>query len=179
MTFREKLAQEHPECIDNRLVSGCTGCPSNYGYEPDYECGGLSCWECWNREMPLTPEEQEKHDLEINEEIIQGYCDQYTSKQCSECPAEIVCDQVYADGTSWHCWPDQIASHTKQRSMLDAFEAALPPEEDMPYPVRRRIPESVRDLIDSRIISIDNQIKFLQAERQELVDFWNGKDMEK
>lgn len=38
---------------------------------------------------------------------------------------------------------------------------------------------SVRDLIDSRIISIDNQIKYLQAERQELVDFWNGKEMEK
>lgn len=225
MTFKEKLAQEHPERITEATLSGCKGCPSDYGYVEE-DCRAKTCVECWNREIPMTPEEQEqregknccgcygcffrfrlpdnlpcteckersqwveepatdvdaeavckmplteeeqeKHDLAINAEIIRGYCGKFT---CGECPAGDVCRDepgMWSDGWSY-------TSAKKQRSMLDSFEAALPVEEDMTCPVRRRIPESVRDLIDSRIISIDNQIKFLQAERQELVDFWNGK----
>lgn len=176
MTFKEKLAQERPDCIDDEHAGGCMYCPSDYGYEgPDeglckgnWVGGEGVCRACWDREMPLTPEEQERHDLEINAEIIRGYCNKFT---CGECPAGDVCRDepgMWSDGWSY-------TSAKKQRSMLDAFEAALPVEENMTHPVRRRIPESVRDLIDSRIISIDNQIKFLQSERQELVDFWNGK----
>lgn len=126
--------------------------------------------------MPLTPEEQEEHDLKINAEIIRGYCAPYNKNPCDRCPAHDPCFKMHgcAFAVSANGYNPE-----KQRAMLDAFEAALPSEEDVTYPVRRRIPESVRDLIDSRIISIDNQIKFLQAERQELIDFWNGKDMEK
>lgn len=62
MTFRDKLAQEHPKCIDSRLVSGCEGCPHDYGYEPEFACGSMPCKDCWSREMPMTPEEQEAND---------------------------------------------------------------------------------------------------------------------
>ena len=58
MTFREKLAQEHPKRINEDAMGGCDGCPLEYGYEEEYDCGGGSysvCEACWNREMPDTP----------------------------------------------------------------------------------------------------------------------------
>lgn len=124
MTFREKLAQEHPECIDSRLVSGCQGCPSHYGYEPEFDCEGLTCKDCWSREIPMTPKEQaaqEKHDLEINAEIIRGYCSKY-SFYCDGCPADVPCSDLPG------CWSAGVSctSAAKQRAVLDAFEAALP-----------------------------------------------------
>ena len=54
MTFRAKLKEEHPEKIDERCAGGCIGCPSNYGYEENYNCNGVTCKDCWNREMPNT-----------------------------------------------------------------------------------------------------------------------------
>ena len=54
MTFRAKLKEEHPEKIDERCAGGCIGCPSNYGYEENYDCKGVTCKDCWNREMPNT-----------------------------------------------------------------------------------------------------------------------------
>ena len=121
MTFREKLAQEHPECVDSRLVSGCQGCPSHYGYEPEFCCGHMRCSDCWDREMPMTPEEQEQHDLRNNEEIIRGYCGKY-SFYCGGCPANVPCAALPG------CWSAGVAhtSAEKQRAVLDAFEAALP-----------------------------------------------------
>jgi len=124
MTFREKLAQEHPECVDSRLVGGCSGCPEDYGYELEYDCGGTRCRDCWNRQMPMTPEEQEaqeKHDLEINAEIIRGYCSEYLD--CDGCPADVPCSDLPG------CWSAGVSctSAAKQRAVLDAFEAALPP----------------------------------------------------
>lgn len=123
MTFREKLAQEHPECIDSRLVSGCQGCPSHYGYEPEFCCGHMPCKDCWSREMPMTPEEQEAHDREINAEIIRGYCKEYDTKPCNKCPAYTPC---YRGVGTWgaNLFP---TSAERQRAILDAFEAALPP----------------------------------------------------
>ena len=55
MTFKEKLAKEHPECVDEKCTGGARECPSSYGYEDEDNCGhliGLSCAECWNREIP-------------------------------------------------------------------------------------------------------------------------------
>ena len=52
MTFKEKLKEEHPEKVDERCAGGCIGCPSNYGYEENYNCNGVTCKDCWNREMP-------------------------------------------------------------------------------------------------------------------------------
>ena len=33
MTFREKLAKEHPECVGPNFHGGCIGCPGTYKYE--------------------------------------------------------------------------------------------------------------------------------------------------
>lgn len=61
MTFREKLALEHPTEINKCAMGGCTGCPSSYGYTPpdDRPCypkqpNDELCSECWDREIPGT-----------------------------------------------------------------------------------------------------------------------------
>lgn len=56
MTFRKKLAIDHPECVSDRYEGGCSGCPSDYGYEPYKEdCSNDSdCKACWDREIPET-----------------------------------------------------------------------------------------------------------------------------
>lgn len=54
MTFKEKLMQEHPDCVSDGYSGGCLGHPHTYGYEIysiDY-CRSHSCVECWNRETP-------------------------------------------------------------------------------------------------------------------------------
>lgn len=59
MTFKEKLKQEHPEKVDEGFCGGCKDCPCDYHYEKKWDCKGISCEECWNREMPalMTAEE--------------------------------------------------------------------------------------------------------------------------
>lgn len=123
MTFREKLAKEHPEFVDVRYIGDCKYCPSDYGYETKSYCT-VNCYACWDREMPMTPEEQaaqEKHDLEINAEIIRGYCCE--RPHCGVCPAYVPCADLPG------CWSAGVAhtSAEKQRAVLDAFESALPP----------------------------------------------------
>ena len=59
MTFREKLAKEHPEYADETEVGGCKGCPFDYWYEIEPKhcpCNG-DCRKCWDREIPKTYEE--------------------------------------------------------------------------------------------------------------------------
>ena len=65
MTYREKLMQEHPDCVNEKIyVGGCKGCPSRYGYESlsdsPHVCIGedinQTCRECWGREMEDTDE---------------------------------------------------------------------------------------------------------------------------
>ena len=64
MTCREKLKIEHPECIDESIRCGCSGCPHHYGYldRPSY-CTDqyipyipveVRCTRCWDREIPET-----------------------------------------------------------------------------------------------------------------------------
>lgn len=179
MTFREKLKQEHLECIDPRLVSGCKGCPPDYGYEPEFDCGSMPCSACWDLEMPMTPEEQEANDLAINAEIIRAYCVRETA--CVECPAFHICSTYNG---SWHADSEnhpncyQISA-AKQRAMLDAFENALPPlDEEIPA-APREIPQTVRKLVDARIQQLTEQVKALEAERDVLCDFLNGNEMAK
>lgn len=52
MTFKERLAAEHPERIGDRYIAGALDCPHSYGYEEYFEapCQYMSCEECWNRE---------------------------------------------------------------------------------------------------------------------------------
>lgn len=55
MTYREKLANEHPEEIDDKEWGGCNGCPSSYGYERFQGCrdgNEEACTACWDREIP-------------------------------------------------------------------------------------------------------------------------------
>lgn len=63
MTFRERLAQEHPGRVDDKYNGGCLACPAHYGYEPDWDClfrfpsllgetQDQRCTRCWNREIP-------------------------------------------------------------------------------------------------------------------------------
>lgn len=61
MTCREKLAIEHPECVDKDFWGGCESCPSKYGYLEDPKVCPKThvqmsaeevCRECWDREIP-------------------------------------------------------------------------------------------------------------------------------
>ena len=59
MTAREKLAMEHPECVNEECYGGCTGCPDQYGYLPRPSLCNLfrcpseeNCSRCWDREIP-------------------------------------------------------------------------------------------------------------------------------
>lgn len=54
MTFKEKLAIDHPENVRPYFLGECLGCPEDYGYEPAgyrRKCNHKH-EECWNREMP-------------------------------------------------------------------------------------------------------------------------------
>ena len=69
MTYREKLQQEHPECVSDNYAGGCKGCPSSYEYGPEDSLSGETCiaWQksvearkylcrqCWDREIPGEP----------------------------------------------------------------------------------------------------------------------------
>lgn len=61
MTFREKLAMEHPEKVGSQFRGGCSGCPETYGYEKTFNCVGVPCSECWDRTIP----EQTENTLNI------------------------------------------------------------------------------------------------------------------
>ena len=71
MTFKEKLAEEHPSCV--HLY--CNGCPFYYGYEekrPDFckiEDINKPCEMCWNRTIPETEEgtEMKLSDLKVGD----------------------------------------------------------------------------------------------------------------
>lgn len=56
MTFKEKLAEEHPDFVGDEFRGGAQGCPCHFGYERyDHRpCAGkiIDCGDCWNREMP-------------------------------------------------------------------------------------------------------------------------------
>lgn len=138
MTFREKLMQEHPEYVRDTYFGGCFSCPYTYDYEEFQPCDGnnyKSCRACWDREMPMIPEELEAHDLAINAEIIRGYCG---GRICGKCPARDTCRDE--PGT----WSDGRAqtSAKKQRAMLDAFEAALPPLDEVKDDTLLKAPSS-------------------------------------
>lgn len=56
MTYRDRIAFEHPENLIKTSMGGVFGCPSDYGYELQSYCYGnpnyLKCAECWDREAP-------------------------------------------------------------------------------------------------------------------------------
>lgn len=60
MTYREKLQQCHPECVDKKHVGGCKGCPGDYFKNAQTLSWGCAagrlqntmCAKCWNQEAP-------------------------------------------------------------------------------------------------------------------------------
>lgn len=70
MTFRERLQKEHPDKINDVYFGGCSGCPSDYGYEKLHDegnyCKKKDCWECWEREI------SESSGLSANEPVTQN-----------------------------------------------------------------------------------------------------------
>lgn len=76
MTCREKLAMEHPE--EERALFKHTNiaCPSAYGYLPDPingeegMCAGLTCEECWEREIPEETESESRKAVEIGQALV-------------------------------------------------------------------------------------------------------------
>ena len=75
MTFKEKLAKEHPEKLDESIGGGCEGCPHDYGYANKSMCDDMyGCDECWNREMPASMTAEEAWEIAnidlIDEELL-------------------------------------------------------------------------------------------------------------
>lgn len=58
MTYREKIAIEHPDAIDSKKWGGVIGCPDDYGYQIDPSiCRDWAtslnerCRKCWDRKI--------------------------------------------------------------------------------------------------------------------------------
>lgn len=97
-TFRDRLTQEHPECVDPKVAGGCYGCPFSWGYEekPPAICNEITlanCEECWDRECakPLSCREwlKKRYPKFVNPKFLggcfgcpheYGYIDRYASK---------------------------------------------------------------------------------------------------
>ena len=54
MTFAEKYQVDHP---DSSAGDCLMFCPRDFCYEEESICGTMTCYECWDREMP----EEEPH----------------------------------------------------------------------------------------------------------------------
>ena len=60
MTFKEKLASEHPSFVNDRYIGGAALCPYAWKYESkeDKPCKSFDvtypsqCKACWERQMP-------------------------------------------------------------------------------------------------------------------------------
>lgn len=117
MTYREKLKIEHPECVNERCMGGCTGCPDSYGYadrpvgcKDRRVCSPDRCSMCWDREIPGTAKRGSlkeaieiyvEHDLDITREMWQFATHTFSygfiiKKVIFNNPATIV---LWSDGT--------------------------------------------------------------------------------
>ena len=111
MTCREKLKIEHPECIDESICCGCSGCPHHYGYldRPSY-CGDANipveegCTRCWGREIPET--------LPFSQAVHQG------EKDSNE-PTSITLTVTYNDGTREKFFDVSLFDFSPQKGMFE------------------------------------------------------------
>ena len=111
MTCREKLKIEHPECIDESICCGCSGCPHHYGYldRPSY-CTDqyipveVICTRCWNREIPET--------LPFSQAVPQG------EKDSNE-PTSLTLTVTYNDGTREKFFDVSVFDFSPQNGMFE------------------------------------------------------------
>lgn len=91
MTYKELLAQEHPDRVGEKYAGGCWGCPYTYGYESLENSARVclklkgDCEACWDREIPET-EGTEKMKITYDE-IPAGY-----SRRCKKKRTGIRCN---------------------------------------------------------------------------------------
>lgn len=71
MTYREWLAENHPDDVDDGYQGGCYGCPHEHFIDatrPEY-CrhsnltGNERCGRCWNREIPGTENNEKEENM--------------------------------------------------------------------------------------------------------------------
>ena len=111
MTCREKLKIEHPECIDESICCGCSGCPHHYGYldRPSY-CTyqyipvEVRCTRCWDREIPET--------LSFSQAVPQG------EKDSNE-PTSLTLTVTYNDGTREKFFDVSVFDFSPQNGMFE------------------------------------------------------------
>lgn len=92
MTFKEKLANEHPELVNRKYSGGCADCPKTYGYTNDTNCfidkdGQVDCTKCWNREIP---EEKEEYGMICSKETKYRYINGAPSGDAARAQIEAV-----------------------------------------------------------------------------------------
>lgn len=96
MTFKEKLAKEHPGPIGDGYTGGCKGYPHGYGYEEEKPCKGINdeeCTKCWDREMPDTPATMTAEEAW---EIAKRFC-------CGDLNRAMVRKEVFGDTGLYAC----------------------------------------------------------------------------
>lgn len=85
MTYREKLQQEHPECVSVRFIGGCKQCPEHYGYGSENATNKNTCMaygkpitayldicrQCWDREIPEEEPQTTTVDVDDALEALQ------------------------------------------------------------------------------------------------------------
>ena len=89
MTYREKLQEEHPECVDSKEKGGCKGCPTDYDYEKGIHCHtvGDDCEACWNREIPGT---ESTIDYKVGDKFV------IEIKEIVQSKGQIILDEMIA-----------------------------------------------------------------------------------
>lgn len=103
MTFKEKLAMEHPDYVNDCYDGECFGCPKDYGYE-DHDSSiknclvnnGKGCTYCWNREIP-EEEKDGKHmkmDIFSKSDLKDGMVVEYRSGEKALFLGDLFMDKV-------------------------------------------------------------------------------------
>lgn len=106
MTYREKLAKEHPEAIQINDWGGCSGCPSLYGYSDDSSrnCpfgrpSSVNCTRCWDRVIPEEPKKPEEFEPGTSYvEFIDGHREVLTFYEATAADGSILfstCSGIY------------------------------------------------------------------------------------
>ncbi len=126
MTFREKLAQEHPDRVGSKFAGGCNGCPLCYGYEVGFPANHAKdckteegCARCWDREIPGTeptkPEQSAKQPpVDRAKLLIALECCRQPKAQCAHGCSYIGngnCLQTLArDSLAYICYLEEAAA---------------------------------------------------------------------